>query len=430
MLKVTRPNPSVPDPKDDSVNGTEDEKALRHRNRELSASLEISKTATQTLDTERILSDTLRKSMDILGLDVGYIRTLDNDSKNLIVRVASGLSSPEFLTSSYSLDSSEPVLGKTVFKTAKPHISVDIRKDPAFTARTMEREGLVSLAMIPIVSNDNVHGFVALGSKRLHHFSDVELRLLFNFGSQLGTALANAKLFDVVVARAAELEKRVNEQSTRLERFEQLKRFFSPHLAEMILSGRNDPLEIHRREITVVYLDLKGLTAFSTYFEPEDVMKVLQEYHREMGRLVVEYGGTLQRLASDGMMIFFNDPTEMANPTERAVRMAFAMRERMDGLSREWRRLGYQLGFGVGIAQGHATLGNIGSKEQIDYGAVGTVPNLASGLGGEAEHNQILASHRVVALLEGVVQSESAGNVTLKGFQFPVDAHTLLHLKE
>ena len=430
MINGSPPNPSAPGPKDDSANRTEDEKALRDQNRELSASLEISKTATQTLATERILSDTLRKSMDILGLDVGYVRTLDKEGKNLIVRVASGLSSPEFLTSSYSLDSSEPVLGKSVFKTAKPHISTDIRKDPAFTARTMEREGLVSLAMIPIVSNENVHGFVALGSKRLHQFSDVELRLLFDFGSQLGTALANAQLFDAVQARATDLEKRVSEQSTRLERFEQLKRFFSPHLAEMILSGRNDPLELHRREITVVYLDLKGFTAFTTYFEPEEVMNVLQQYHHEMGRLVIEYGGTLQRLAGDGMMLFFNDPMEMANPTERAVRMAFAMRERMDGLSREWLRLGYQLGFGVGIAHGHATLGSIGYKEQTDYGAIGAVTNLASGLGGEAKHNQILATQRVVALLEGLVQSESAGNLTLKGFPLPVDAHTLLHLKE
>ena len=127
-------------------------------------------------------------------------------------------------------------------------------------------------------------------------------------------------------------------------------------------------------------------------------------------------------------MLFFNDPMEMANPTERAVRMAFAMRERMDGLSREWLRLGYQLGFGVGIAHGHATLGSIGYKEQMDYGAIGAVTNLASGLAGEANHNQILASQRVVALLEDVVQSESAGNLTLKGFPFPVDAHTLLHL--
>ena len=401
---------------------------MRDRNRELSALLEISKTATQTLETERILSDTLRKSMDILGLDVGYVRTLDNESKNLIVRVASGLSSPEFLTSSYSLDSSEPVVGTTVFKTAKPHISADIRKDPAFKSRIMEREGLLSLAMISIVSNENALGFVALGSKWKHDFSDVELGLLFNFGSQLGTALANAQLFEAVQARAIDLEQRVHEQSTQLERFERLKRFFSPHLAEMILTAV--AMEIHRREITVVYLELKGFTAFATYFEPEEVISVLRQYHREMGRLVVEYGGTLQRLANDGMMVFFNDPTEMANPTERAVRMAFAMRERMDGLFQGWRRLGYHLGFGVGIAHGYATLGSLGYEGQMDYGAIGTVTNLASGLSGEAKHNQILAGQRVVALLEDVVQSEPAGNLTLKGFPFPVEAHTLKHLKE
>ena len=130
-----------------------------------------------------------------LGFDVGYIRTLDKESNNLIVRVARGLSSPEFLTTSFSLDSPEPVVGKTVFKTQKPHISADVRKDPVFKARTMEREGLVSLAMVPIVSKENVHGFIGLGSKRLHYFSDVELRLISDFCSQLGTALANAQLW-------------------------------------------------------------------------------------------------------------------------------------------------------------------------------------------------------------------------------------------
>src|SRR5215813_754243 len=145
-----------------------------------------------------------------LGFDVGYIRTLDKESNNLIVRVARGLSSPEFLTTSFSLDSPEPVVGKTVFKTQKPHITTDVRKDPEFKARTMEREGLVSLAMVPIVSKENVHGFIALGSKRLHHFSGVELRLISDFCSQLGTGLANAQLLDGLQARAAELELRVH----------------------------------------------------------------------------------------------------------------------------------------------------------------------------------------------------------------------------
>jgi GAF domain-containing protein len=194
--------------------------------------------------------------MEVFGFDVGYIRTLDKGNKNLIVRAARGLSSPEFLTASFPLDSSEPVVGKTVFKTQKPHISADVRKDPAFKARIMERE-LVSLAMVPIVSKDIVHGFIGLGSKRLHYFSEVELRLISNSCSQLGTALANAQLFDGVQARAAELEQRVHEQLAQIER---LRRFLPPQVADLIVaSGTEKQLESHRREITALFLRLAWL---------------------------------------------------------------------------------------------------------------------------------------------------------------------------
>jgi GAF domain-containing protein len=209
--KALPPNSSVIGQEDDCPNRTDVEKELRSRNRELSALVEISQTIAKSLEAQKILNVTLSKSMEILGFDVGYIRTLDKGNKNLIVRAARGLTSPEFLTTSFSLDSPEPVVGKTVFKTQKPHISADVRKDPEFKARTMEREGLLSLAMVPIVSRDNIHGFIGLGSKRLHYFSEVELRLISDFCSQLGTALANAQLFDGVQARAAELEQRVHE---------------------------------------------------------------------------------------------------------------------------------------------------------------------------------------------------------------------------
>ena len=229
-----RPNSSVISSEDNCPDRTKVEKELRSRNRELFALLEISQATAKSLEEEKILNATLNKSMEIFGFDVGYIRTLDKGNKNLIVRAARGLSSPEFLTTSFSLDSSEPVVGKTVFKTQKPHISADVRKDPAFKARIMEREGLVSLAMVPIVSKDIVHGFIGLGSKRLHYFSEVELRLICNSCSQLGTALANAQLFDGVQARAAELEQRVREQLAQIER---LRRFLPPQVADLIVAS-------------------------------------------------------------------------------------------------------------------------------------------------------------------------------------------------
>jgi len=236
------------------------QKELRETNRELAALLEISQTATRSLETEKILDDTLNKSLEILDFDVGYIRTLDAEKKNLIVRVARGLSSPEFLSTTFPLDSPDPVVGKKVFETQEPYICSDIREDPMFQARTMEKEGVISLAMVPIVSKQRAMGFIAVGSKKLHRFTVREVHLLSAFSSQLGAALENARLYDTVQAQAAELsdlnktlEHRVDEQVTQLERLGRLKRFFSSQLADLIVSGdAEDPLKTHRREITVV----------------------------------------------------------------------------------------------------------------------------------------------------------------------------------
>ncbi len=226
------------------------------------------------------------------------------------------------------------------------------------------------------------------------------------------------------------LERRVEEQVTQLERLGRLKRFFSPQLAEAIVSGgADDPLKTHRREITVVFLDLRGFTAFAETAEPEEVMGVLREYHAAMGQLIVEHDGTLERFTGDGMMIFFNDPVPVDNPAERAVRMAVAMRERVDELSRAWRRRGHDLGLGVGIAQGYATIGAIGFEGRWDYGAIGTVTNLAARLCGEARAAQILVTSRVAALVEDLVEAEEVGTLTLKGLLKPVPTFNVLRLR-
>jgi adenylate cyclase len=428
---------SIGHTEEDVSESSDVKKELLGRTRDLAALLAISQTATQSLETEKILNDTLDKSLEILDFDVGYIRTLDADKKNLIVRVARGLSSPEFLSTAFPLDSPDPIVGKTVFNTQKPYIGADIRKDPDFKSRTMEKEGVISLAMVPIVSKQSALGFLAVGSKRLHRFTKDEIRLLLAFSSQLGAALANAQLFDTVQAQAAQLsewnktlERRVEEQFAQLERLERLKRFFSPQLAELIVSGgADDPLRTHRREITVVFLDLRGFTAFAEVSEPEEVMSVLREYHAEMGKLILEHGGTLERFAGDGMMIFFNDPVPVPNPAERAIRMALAMRERVGELTIRWRSFGYELGFGVGIAHGYATIGGIGFEGRLDYGAIGTVANLASRLCDEAKPGQILVSQRVLGMLGELVQVEFVGDLNLKGFHHAMSAHNILRLK-
>jgi class 3 adenylate cyclase len=226
------------------------------------------------------------------------------------------------------------------------------------------------------------------------------------------------------------LEERVQEQVAQLERLSRLKRFFSPHLAEAIVSGdAEDPLRSHRREITVVFLDLRGFTAFAETAEPEEIMGVLREYHAAMGGLVLAHAGTLERFTGDGMMIFFNDPTPVTNPTERAIGMALAMREAVRGLAAGWKTRGWELDFGVGIAQGYATLGAIGFEGRQDYAAIGTVTNLAARLCGEAKADQILISRRALVAVESLVEVEPVGELSLKGFHRPVTAFNVLRAK-
>jgi adenylate cyclase len=226
------------------------------------------------------------------------------------------------------------------------------------------------------------------------------------------------------------LEARVAAQVAQLEGLGRLKRFFSPQLAEAILSGgAEDPLRSHRRDITVVFVDLRGFTAFAETAEPEEVMNVLREYHAQMGQLVVEHEGTLERFTGDGMMIFFNDPVAVENPAERAVRMAVAMRGRVADLATRWRKFDYDLDFGVGIAHGYATLGAIGFEGRWDYGAIGSVTNLAARLCAEARPGQILISRRVFAAVEDLIEATPVGEMSLKGFSRPIPTYEIVTVR-
>ena len=226
------------------------------------------------------------------------------------------------------------------------------------------------------------------------------------------------------------LERRVAEQVAELERLGRLKRFFSPALAEAIVQGgAEDPLKSHRREICVVFVDMRGFTAFAEAAEPEEVMGVLREYHAAMGALILEHEGTLERFTGDGMMIFFNDPVVVPDPAARAVRMALAMRACVEDLRAGWSKHGWDLHVGMGIAQGYATLGAIGFEGRWDYGAIGTVTNLAARLCGEAQPGQTLISRRVLATLDDAVQAEPVGELTLRGFSRPVTALNVIAWK-
>ena len=223
-----------------------------------------------------------------------------------------------------------------------------------------------------------------------------------------------------------ELEERVAAQVTELERVGQLRRFLPAQLAELIVdSGDESFLESHRREITVVICDLRGFTTFAETTEPEEVWRVLGEYHTAMGDLVNRFEGTLERFAGDGFLVFFNDPVPCDDPARRAVSMAVAMRSRAEDLAKEWTRRGEDLALSVGIAQGYATLGRIGFEGRFDYAAIGTVTNLASRLCAEAEPWQILTTQRVQAEVEDIAVSNAVGDLDLRGFSKPVAAHAI-----
>jgi adenylate cyclase len=222
------------------------------------------------------------------------------------------------------------------------------------------------------------------------------------------------------------LEARVDEQVEELEKMGRLRRFLSPTLAEVIVSQGESVLESHRREIATLFADLRGWTSFSATTEPEEVMKIIGEFHNRMGELILRYEATVGWFAGDGLMVWFNDPIPCEDPAARAVRMAVEMREAMSELTAKWRKRGHELDFGVGIALGYATLGRIGFDGRYDYGAVGSVMNLAARLCSEAKGGQIVISERVYSEIEELVNAESVGELTLKGFMKPIAAYNVI----
>jgi adenylate cyclase len=235
-------------------------------------------------------------------------------------------------------------------------------------------------------------------------------------------------LYDTVEAQSSQLaewnatlQQRVSEQVAHIERLSQLKRFFSPQLAELIVAGgADDPLRSHRRDVTVVFLDLRGFTRFAEGVEPEPLMAMLREFHEAMGRLIIDYQGTLERFTGDGMMIFFNDPVPISNPTERAIRMALAMQGTFRALCARWRDRDVELDLAIGIAEGPATIGAIGFEGRIDYGAIGHVTNLAARLCDEAQGGAILADQETLDRIADRVDAEPLGRMSFKGMSKPI----------
>ena len=285
-----------------------------------------------------------------------------------------------------------------------------------------------------MLKDNEIVGAFTLARREVLPFTDKQIALVQNFAAQAVIAIENARLLKELRERTQDVEKlnqhleqRVTNQIDEIERMSRLRRFLPPQVADLIVaSGTENQLESHRREITALFCVLRGFTGFTEAADAEDVMALLREYHAAIGEKIVKYSGTLERYAGDGVMVVFNDPVPVENPALQAVLMSLEMRDAIGALTETWRRWGHEIGFGIGIAHGFATLGTIGFEGRFDYAAIGTVSNVASRLCDEAKLGQILISPRVLTKVENAVQVEPVGEFNLKGIRRPLAAYNVI----
>ena len=338
------------------------------------------------------------------------------------------------------------VLGRMVAAKQLLHIS-DCLEDASYKQGDADFVRFVDLCrarsviLAPMLKEDELIGVIGIYRTEVRPFTERQIELITDFAAQAVIAIENARLLrelrertEQVEAQSQELvklnqqlEQRVADQVGEIERMSRLRRFLPPQVADLIVaSGSEKQLESHRREITALFCDLRGFTGFTESADAEDVMALLRDYHAAIGEIIIKYNGTLERYAGDGVMVVFNDPVPVENPALQAVLMALELRDALGSLTATWSRLGHDIGFGIGIAHGFATLGTIGFEGRFDYAAIGTVSNVASRLCDEARPGQILISPRVLMKVENAVQVEPVGEFELKGIRRPLAAYNVV----
>ncbi|MCK1637142.1 HAMP domain-containing protein [Bradyrhizobium sp. 157] len=442
------------------------EAKVNERTRDLAQSInelkvleEVGRAVASSLDLNAVLPTVAARALEITHADAVLIYGYDAGNHQFSLTEAIGIDKAAE-GRHRAIDADHSPLGEAA-TSGEPIAIPKLSAMPEHALRDVAVEaGFHSVLVVPLVDQTGILGSLVVLRRNEGEFSANLIGLMKTFAHQAVLAMRNARLFsevdhksrellaanDIVREQASKLqeqtdqlrdwnrslEERVETQLGEIERIRRLERFLAPQVAQLIASsdGHEGLLDSHRREVTVVFCDLRGFTAFTETTEPEEAMNVLREYHAALGELIFKYEGTLDRYAGDGVMILFNAPIQFEDHTARAVRMAIEMRDTIGALTEKWRNRGHNLGFGIGIALGYATLGQIGFEQRLEYAAIGSVTNLASRLCDEAKANQIVVSRRVYGMVEPWVEGRPIDDLNLKGFNHPILAAEITAWRE
>lgn len=442
------------------------EDKVKERTRDLAQSInelkvleEVGRAVASSLDLNAVLPTVAARALEITHADAVLIYGYDAGNHKFSLTESIGIDKTAE-GSHRAIDADNSPLGEAA-TTGEPIAIPHLGETPEHPLRDVAIEaGFHSVLVVPLVDQTGILGSLVVLRRNAGEFSQNLIGLMKTFAHQAVLAMRNARLFTEVDHKSRELEtahstvrqqadklqeqtdqlkdwnrsleERVETQLGEIERIRRLERFLAPQVAQLIASsdGHEGLLDSHRREVTVVFCDMRGFTSFTETTEPEEAMNVLREYHAALGTLIFKYEGTLDRYAGDGVMILFNAPIQFEDHTARAVRMAVEMRDTVGKLTEKWRNRGHNLGFGIGIALGYATLGQIGFEQRLEYAAIGSVTNLASRLCDEAKANQIVVSRRVYGMVEQWVEGRPIDDLNLKGFNHPILAAEITAWRE